>query len=312
MNSDLKSGTFLNIKGRIDVLSQIRYFQSVVEEKSFTKAAELHFISQSAISQQIKNLEEKLGVTLLVRKNRGFELTAAGRYFYEKSLALVADFDKLCQETQSIANQQSAKLSIGYLYSYEGSEIQEAISGFASQFPDVELTVKTGTHDQLYDDLRFGRIDLVVNDQRRAFSDDYMNLVLADLPLGLELATFNSLVQSDKVTLDDIVEKPLILVADSQQEETERAYYHDYLGFLNDLHFVANPTDARMLVVGNRGYLPIEVGKGVSFPPTVTYKLLDKQGQRILRRMCAFWKKDNSGYYVETMAEFLVKAFQDK
>lgn len=247
------------------MLSQIRYFQSVVEEKSFTKAAELHFISQSAISQQIKNLEEKLGVTLLVRKNRGFELTAAGRYFYEKSLALVADFDKLCQETQSIANQQSAKLSIGYLYSYEGSEIQEAISGFASQFPDVELTVKTGTHDQLYDDLRFGRIDLVVNDQRRAFSDDYMNLVLADLPLGLELATFNSLVQSDKVTLDDIVEKPLILVADSQQEETERAYYHDYLGFSNDLHFVANPTDARMLVVGNRGYLPIEVGKGVAF-----------------------------------------------
>ncbi|SEI79396.1 DNA-binding transcriptional regulator, LysR family [Streptococcus equinus] len=312
MNSDLKSGTFLNIKGRIDVLSQIRYFQSVVEEKSFTKAAELHFISQSAISQQIKNLEEKLGVTLLVRKNRGFELTAAGRYFYEKSLALVADFDKLCQETQSIANQQSAKLSIGYLYSYEGSEIQEAISGFASQFPDVELTVKTGTHDQLYDDLRFGRIDLVVNDQRRAFSDDYMNLVLADLPLGLELATFNSLVQSDKVTLHDIVEKTLILVADSQQEETERAYYRDYLGFSNDLHFVANPTDARMLVVGNRGYLPIEVGKGVSFPPTVTYKLLDKQGQRIFRRMCAFWKKDNSGYYVETMVEFLVKAFQDK
>ncbi|WP_074630077.1 LysR family transcriptional regulator [Streptococcus equinus] len=294
------------------MLSQIRYFQSVVEEKSFTKAAELHFISQSAISQQIKNLEEKLGVTLLVRKNRGFELTAAGRYFYEKSLALVADFDKLCQETQSIANQQSAKLSIGYLYSYEGSEIQEAISGFASQFPDVELTVKTGTHDQLYDDLRFGRIDLVVNDQRRAFSDDYMNLVLADLPLGLELATFNSLVQSDKVTLHDIVEKTLILVADSQQEETERAYYRDYLGFSNDLHFVANPTDARMLVVGNRGYLPIEVGKGVSFPPTVTYKLLDKQGQRIFRRMCAFWKKDNSGYYVETMVEFLVKAFQDK
>lgn len=198
------------------------------------------------------------------------------------------------------------------MYSYEGSEIQEAISGFASQFPDVELTVKTGTHDQLYDDLWFGRIDLVVNDQRRAFSDDYMNLVLADLPLGLELATFNSLVQSNKVTLDDIVEKPLILVADSQQEETERAYYHDYLGFSNDLHFVANPTDARMLVVGNRGYLPIEVGKGVSFPPTVTYKLLDKQGQRIFRRMCAFWKKDNSGYYVEIMAEFLVKAFQDK
>ena len=72
------------------MLKQIKYFQSVVEENSFTKAADSHFISQSAISQQIRSLETELGVTVLTRKNRGFELTEAGRYFYEKSLALVA------------------------------------------------------------------------------------------------------------------------------------------------------------------------------------------------------------------------------
>lgn len=76
------------------------------------------------------------------------------------------------------------------MYSYEGSEIQEAIASFASQFPDVALTVKTGTHDQLYDDLRFGKIDLVINDQRRAFSTDYENLVLTDLPFYVECAHF--------------------------------------------------------------------------------------------------------------------------
>ena len=51
------------------MLKQIRYFQSVVRLGSFTAAAEEHFISQSAISQQIKALEEELGVTLLERKN---------------------------------------------------------------------------------------------------------------------------------------------------------------------------------------------------------------------------------------------------
>ena len=53
------------------LLKQIKYFQSVVEENSFTKAANSHFISQSAISQQIWSLEAELGVTLLTRKNRG-------------------------------------------------------------------------------------------------------------------------------------------------------------------------------------------------------------------------------------------------
>lgn len=292
------------------MLKQIKYFQSVVEENSFTKAADSHFISQSAISQQIRSLEAELGVTLLTRKNRGFELTEAGRYFYEKSLALVADFDALCQETQAIANQQAAQLSVGYLYSYEGSEIQEAIASFASQFPDVALTVKTGTHDQLYDELRFGKIDLVINDQRRAFSTDYENLVLTDLPLYVAFAAFNPHTQEKVLDIEDSLDKPLILVADSQQEETERAYYHDYIGFSGETQFTPSATEAKMSVIANRGYLPLEFGKGASIPPTLSCRPIYKQGKPILRRMCAFWKKDNSGYYVETMAELLAKAFQ--
>lgn len=292
------------------MLKQIKYFQSVVEENSFTKAADSHFISQSAISQQIRSLEAELGVTLLTRKNRGFELTEAGRYFYEKSLALVADFDALCQETQAIANQQAAQLSVGYLYSYEGSEIQEAIASFASQFPDVALTVKTGTHDQLYDDLRFGKIDLVINDQRRAFSTDYENLVLTDLPLYVAFAAFNPHTKEEVLAIENSFDKPLILVADSQQEETERAYYRDYIGFSGDMQFVPSATEAKMSVVANRGYLPLEFGKGASLPPTLSCRPIYKQGRPILRRMCAFWKKDNSGYYVETMAVLLAKTFQ--
>ncbi len=294
------------------MLKRIRYFQTVVEEKSFTKAADLHYISQSAISQQIRSLEAELGVTLLIRKNRSFELTEAGRYFYEKSLALVADFDKICQETQRMANQQAAQLAIGYLYSYEGSEIQEAIASFASQFPEVELTVKTGTHEELYDDMRLGKLDLVINDQRRAFSTDYENLILADLPLCVEFAAFNPRTKDDTIAIETLTEKPLILVANAQQVETERAYYRDYLGFSGEMHFVTSQTEARMLVVANRGYSPIEIGVGASLPPTLNYRPLQKQNQAVLRRICAFWKKDNSGYYVETMAELLEQAFQTK
>lgn len=73
------------------MLQQIKYFQAVIRNNSFSKAAEECHISQSAISQQIKALETELGFPLLERKNRKFVLTPAGEHFYRKSLVLVAD-----------------------------------------------------------------------------------------------------------------------------------------------------------------------------------------------------------------------------
>ena len=67
------------------LLRQIEYFQSVVRNNNFTLAAEEHHISQSAISQQIKALEEELQVQLLERHGRRFTVTPAGRYFYEQA-----------------------------------------------------------------------------------------------------------------------------------------------------------------------------------------------------------------------------------
>lgn len=66
------------------MLNQVRYFQAVVRCNSFTEAAEECHISQSAISQQIRALEQELGFELLVRMNRKFELTPAGEHFYKK------------------------------------------------------------------------------------------------------------------------------------------------------------------------------------------------------------------------------------
>lgn len=71
------------------MLKQIRYFQSVVQLGSFTDAANEHFISQLAISQQIRALEAELGVVLLVRKKRSFTLTAAGKYFIKRAWYLL-------------------------------------------------------------------------------------------------------------------------------------------------------------------------------------------------------------------------------
>lgn len=104
------------------MIRQIRYFQSVVRNNSFSEAAEECHISQSAISQQIQALERELGFYLLERKNRKFTLTPAGEYFYKKSLVLVADYERICREAGRLAKDNESTLVIGYLRCYSGQE----------------------------------------------------------------------------------------------------------------------------------------------------------------------------------------------
>ena len=96
---------------------------------SFSAAAEENFISQSAISQQVQSLERELGFALLVRKNRSFSLTPAGKYFYRKSLLLTADCDRMCAEAAKIAKGEAANLKIGYLRTYAGGRVPPRARG---------------------------------------------------------------------------------------------------------------------------------------------------------------------------------------
>lgn len=146
------------------LLRQIQHFQTVVQANSFTEAAEFCHISQSGISQSIKALEDEIGAKLLIRKNRKFELTEAGKHFYKKSLVITADLEQLCRETVRIDRKDAAEISLGVLSTYSGDEFYRAIAVFSEKYPTVELTVTSGNHEDLYDGLRFGKIDIALND----------------------------------------------------------------------------------------------------------------------------------------------------
>ena len=138
------------------MIRQIRYFQSVVRNNSFSEAAEECHISQSAISQQIQALERELGFYLLERKNRKFTLTPAGEYFYKKSLVLVADYERICREAGRLAKDNESTLVIGYLRCYSGQEFHLALEEFSSKYPDVLVKIEYGNHEELYELLRTG------------------------------------------------------------------------------------------------------------------------------------------------------------
>lgn len=292
------------------MLKQIKYFQAVVRCNSFSEAAEECYISQSAISQQVKALERELGVTLLKRENRRFSLTPAGEHFYRQSLLLMADFERLCKETAQIDHGNDFTLHIGYLKGYGGSEFHKAVAEFTAKHPDIPVDMKTGNHEDLYELLRTDNVDLVLNDQRRAFSNEYVNTILTTIGCHIEISVRNPIAGMGYVNVSDLRHTPCILVASKEQQENEQNYYREIYGITSQVLFADNLEEARLMVVGGKGYLPIEGGSPPTlYAETIVRLPLCKNGKPIQRNYCAFWKADNSGFYIEDFAEILKAQF---
>ncbi len=282
------------------MLKQIKYFQTVVRCNSFSKAADECYISQSAISQQIQALERELGVVLLKREKRRLSLTVAGEHFYQKSLLIVADFERLCSETKQIANGNDYTLNIGYCKGYGGAEFQRAVVEFTAKYPDVPVDVKNGNHEDLYEMLRTNRVDLVLNDQRRAFSDEYVNTILTVIGCHIEISSRNPIADLRCVNAVDLRHTSCILVASKEQRENEEAYYREIYGMESNFLFAENLEEARLMVVSGKGFLPIEGGTPpMHFSQTITRVPLCRNGKPSQRNYCAFWKANIFGYYSE-------------
>lgn len=292
------------------LLRQLNYFIAVVETGSFTKAAERCHISQSAVSQQIQALERELGAELLHRKNRSFTLTAAGEHFYRKGRSLLDELNRLCRETAEMAQKAMPRLRVGCLRGYSGPEFQLAVAEFTRSHSEVPVEVFSGSHEGLYDELRSGRADFVLNDQRRAFSDAYENQILTTSACCVELSAHSLLAVRNSVTARDLRELPCILMASPEQRDNEMTYYRDIVGLEGEFLFADDLEQARLLVVGGKGYLPVE---GTAQPHPASGPLrripLLRDGRPILRNYCAFWKKRSENPYVKDFARILQEQF---
>ena len=295
------------------LLKQIKYFITVVEYKSFTEAAEICYISQSAISQQIRALEKDLGIELIIRENRKFSLTPAGEYFYRHALVTLDEIGHIKSKTIEIGTSTDKSLKLGFLKGFAGDEIKLAISKFSNLYPDVFLDIINRNHEELFDALRFEDIDLALNDQRRRFSDEYVNYNLITSQCFIEVSNINSLSDLEYVTMNDLKRIPCILVASKEQQKNESEFYQNTLGFSGNFLFAEDLEEGRLMVVGNRGFMPIEkVTESVKVNETIKRIPLYRNNKQITRNYCAFWKKERSNYYIEEFADILYKIFQEK
>lgn len=293
------------------LLKQIKYFVAIVSCNSFTDAAEECYISQSAISQQVQALETDLGVKLIHREKRKFSLTPAGEHFYRQGLILLDEAERLRQETIHIGCNGNNRIRIGYLRSYGFQELQQAIAVFTENFPDVDIEIINGNHEELYELLCLKKIDIAINDQRRAFSEDYNNFYLCTAYCYAEVCKRSSLSKFDRIYMEELKKIPCILVSSKEQRENEQEYYKNILGFGGNFLFAENLEEGRIMVAGNKGFIPIE---GSSNPHNIGTSIkriaIYKKGKHFQRDYFAFWRKDMDNPNIQNFVDILKTEFE--
>ncbi len=141
-------------------LDTLKVFCDVVESKSFSKAARLNRVTQSAVSQQIRALEKRYDRKLLDRAPRAIQPTQAGETLYQASLEVLARFDELEAQMREESLEAEGAVTLATIHSVGLHEIQQHLKELMRQFPRVKVRVAYRRSDQVYDDVANGDADV--------------------------------------------------------------------------------------------------------------------------------------------------------
>jgi DNA-binding transcriptional LysR family regulator len=143
-------------------LRHLRYFLVVGEVLNFTKAAARLRVAQPALSRQIQDLEDEIGVDLLHRSPRGVTLTAEGKLFLDEARDLLKRVDESVEKTRALARGEYGELHIGYIPIPTAEILPRALEAFRKAVPGVKLVLHDLSTDELIAGLRNGTLELAI------------------------------------------------------------------------------------------------------------------------------------------------------
>lgn len=194
-------------------LRQLKYFVTLAETLSFTKTAQVFYISQTAVTQQIKSLESQLGVPLFRRTKRKVELTSAGAVFLPEAREILEKTQKAIVKTTLAYTGSSDTLRIGVVQGYEHSDMPEALHRFRAQNPNISISIFRSDASDLYCALQEIRLDVAFNSRIAPGNLEDFNIsshTLATYPLMVFLHPSHPLVRKKECSLSDLNHEPLI------------------------------------------------------------------------------------------------------
>jgi DNA-binding transcriptional LysR family regulator len=141
-------------------LRQLRYLVALAEERNFTRAAENEHVAQPALSQQIRRLEDEVGLALVERTTRRASLTDAGELLVVRARRVLAELEAADTEMQGLRGLTTGHVTIGAMHTMGPIDLSLVLALFNQLYPDVELTVREQSSEELAEMLRVDELDL--------------------------------------------------------------------------------------------------------------------------------------------------------
>lgn len=193
-------------------LRQLRSLVALAEERHFTRAAEREHLAQPALSQQIRRLEDELGVALVHRTTRRVSLSEAGTVLVERARRILAEVQAAEAEMADIAGLRTGRVTIGAMQTLGSFDLPLLLASFHERHPGVELAVREEPSDVLASMLRADALDLAflsVTDRIEVHGLELRHLateeLVAVLPPGHRLAG-----SSQRLPLADLADEDFI------------------------------------------------------------------------------------------------------
>lgn len=195
-------------------IRQLRYFVAIADSGSFTKAAERVYVAQSALSHQLAQLEEELGVDLFERSRRGVELTEAGQRFFPHAVSILRQTEEALVSARSTRQEPEGKVVFGIPHSASAALALPLLRAVRQRFPRVTLELTEELTGNLSRQLRTGQIALAV-----LFDDGHLGGFAVTRVLSEQLCLIEPAASAvagrpaRRLTLKQALAQPLILPA---------------------------------------------------------------------------------------------------
>lgn len=210
-------------------LELYRIFYTVAKNKHMTKASEELHISQPAISQSIKKLEDELGGTLFLRSNKGMNLTSEGKMFFEYVKGALELINNAENEFTSFKDLSKGEIKIGVSTTLTKLILLEPLKKFHLDYPNINISITNDLTSNLVNDLKLGKLDFIIFNESNIKESNLELLKLKELKQGF---MYNPAFYNDDInSFKDLNKYPLIL----QKTQSNSRKLLDYISLNNNV-----------------------------------------------------------------------------
>jgi len=257
-------------------LRHLRYFLAVGEALNFTKAAAQLRVAQPALSRQVQDLEDEIGVDLMKRGPRGITLTAEGKLFLEEARDLLQRADESVEKVRALARGEYGELHIGYAPSPTVEILPPALTEFQIAVPGVKVLLHDLSSDELITGLQNGALELAimvppVGDQTAGILFE----VLRTYPLCVAMSALHPFARMKSIPLGRLAAEPLVTLRRKDYPESHRFLDRVFASIRAKPQIAVECDSASSLIT------EVEAGRGIALATSV-FKLVT--GKRLLYR----------------------------